>query len=174
MLVIWGRLADRVGNRPILIAVGIIVAVTPIFWLGTGANQLSVWLWLPLLHILAGVTWAAIDLCNNNLQLGVAPVQNQATYFAVAAAAAGVSGALGTTAGGFLAEYTNLGGIPTLFAVSAAVRLVALLPLVFVHEQRGQSLHQMMQILFPAKTQPLAVETLQPVQIELSLEDPSE
>jgi MFS family permease len=152
MLVIWGRLADRVGNRPILIAVGIIVAVTPMFWLGTGANQLSLWLWLPLLHVLAGVTWAAIDLCSNNLQLGVAPVQNQATYFAVAAAVAGVSGALGTTAGGFLAELTDFGGISTLFALSAVVRLVALLPLVFVHEQRGQSLHQMMRVLFPVKS----------------------
>jgi MFS family permease len=152
MLVLWGRLADRVGNRPILIAVGILVAVTPMFWLGTGTNQISLWLWLPLLHILAGVTWAAIDLCSNNLQLGVAPVQNQATYFAVAAAVAGVSGALGTTVGGFLAELTDFGGISTLFALSAVVRLVALLPLVFVHEQRGQSLHQMMRVLFPVKT----------------------
>ncbi len=142
--------------------------------IGTGANQLSVWLWLPLLHILAGVTWAAIDLCNNNLQLGVAPVQNQATYFAIAAAAAGVGGAMGTTAGGFLAEFTNYGGIPGLFALSAAVRLIALLPLVFVHEQRGQSLHQMMRILFPSKLEPVAIEAAQSLPIEVGLEDPSE
>ncbi len=31
MLVLWGKLADRIGNRPILITVGIVVAVTPIF-----------------------------------------------------------------------------------------------------------------------------------------------
>ncbi|WP_421659570.1 MFS transporter [Leptothermofonsia sp. ETS-13] len=152
MLVLWGKLADRVGNRNILITVGILVAVTPLFWLGTGINALSTWLWLPLLHVLAGVTWAAIDLCNNNLQLGVAPVRHQANYFAVAAAVAGVSGALGTTAGGFLAEFANYGGIPGLFALSAIVRLVAILPLVFVHEQRGQSLRQMMGVLFPTKT----------------------
>ncbi|XGV95546.1 MAG: MFS transporter [Leptolyngbya sp. BL-A-14] len=154
MLVVWGRLADRVGNRPILLTVGILVAVTPLFWLATGANSLSMWLWLPLLHILAGATWAAVDLCNNNLQLGVAPVQQQATYFAVAAAIGGISGALGTTVGGFLAEFADYGGIPGLFALSAIVRLVALLPLVLVHEQRGQSLHQMMQVLFPSKAEP--------------------
>lgn len=162
MLVFWGRLADRVGNRSILLAVGILVAVTPLFWLGTGANQWSVWLWLPLLHILAGITWAAIDLCNNNLQLGVAPVPQQATYFAVAAAVSGVSGALGTTAGGLLAEFANYGGIPTLFALSGGVRLVALLPLIFVHERRGQSLRQMMWTLFPRQltgTQPAAAVT---------------
>jgi len=174
MLVVWGRLADRVGNRPILITVGILVAVTPLFWLVTGDNALSVWLWLPLLHVLAGATWAAIDLCNNNLQLGVAPVQQQATYFAVAAAIAGISGALGTTVGGFLAEFADYGGIPGLFALSAIVRLVALLPLILVHEQRGQSLHQMMRLIFPSKSEP-ALEPVpissQPVLLAKQLDD---
>lgn len=151
MLIWWGKLADRLGNRAILMGVGILVAITPLLWLGTTDNLLSIWLWLPLLHILAGGTWAAIDLCNNNLQLGVAPVRNQAAYFAIAAAIAGVSGAAGTTAGGLFAGLTGYGGIPGVFALSAVVRLVALLPLVLVHEQRGQSLRQMMRLLFPAK-----------------------
>lgn len=168
MLVLWGRLSDRVGNRPLLIAVGIVVAITPLFWLGTGANTLSVWLWLPLLHVLAGGTWAAIDLCNNNLQLGVAPIRHQATYFAVAAAVAGISGALGTTAGGFLAEFADYGGIPGLFALSAIVRLIALLPLIFVHEQRGQSLRQMMQVLFPSTAEPLPAD--QPAAVDAQLD----
>lgn len=153
MLVLWGKLADRVGNRALLIAVGILVALTPLLWLGTSADAVSVWVGFPLLHILAGGTWAAIDLCNNNLQLGVAPIRNQSSYFAIAAAIAGLSGALGTTAGGFLAEFADYGGIPGLFALSAVVRLVALLPLVFVHEQRGQSLRQWMRTLFPIRQQ---------------------
>lgn len=184
MLVLWGKLADRVGNRVILLGVGILVAVTPLLWLGTGVNATSIWLWLPLLHVLAGGTWAAIDLCNNNLQLGVAPVRNQSTYFAVAAAVAGVCGAIGTTAGGFLAEMSEYGGIPGLFALSAIVRLLGLLPLVLVHEQRGQSLRQMMQVLFLSRwsqTQPDAAATLEPAQpltielpIEARLKDPAQ
>ncbi len=149
LLVLWGRLADRIGNRTILLSVGVLVALTPLLWLATGANSFSLWIGFPLLHILAGGTWAGIDLCNNNLQLGVAPVKNQSTYFGIAAAVAGVAGAIGTTAGGFLAEFANYGGIPGLFALSAIVRLLALLPLVFVHEQRGQSLRQLMRTLFP-------------------------
>ncbi len=149
MLVVWGKLADRVGNRPLLLGIGILVAITPLFWLSTGENTLSLWILFPALHLLAGGTWAAIDLCNNNLQLGVAPVRNQATYFAIAAAVSGVCGALGTTAGGLLVEYANYGGIPGLFALSGVVRLGALLPLVLVHEQRGQSFRQMMRTLFP-------------------------
>lgn len=152
MLVVWGRLADRIGNRSLLLAIGVFVAITPLLWLTTSANLGSLWVLFPLLHLLSGATWAGIDLCNNNLQLGVAPVRYQSNYFAIAAAVSGVSGALGTTAGGLLVEYAHYGGIPGLFALSGVVRLLALLPLIFIHEQRGQSFRQLMRTLFPEKT----------------------
>jgi MFS family permease len=142
LMVLWGRLADRIGNRSILILVGILVAITPILWLGVNGSSLDIWLWLPLLHILTGGTWAAIDLCNNNLQLEIAPVRNQANYFAIAAAVAGVSGALGTTIGGFLAENPIYGGLPGIFVISCLCRLVALIPLAFIQEQRRKSIVQ--------------------------------
>jgi len=134
LLMFWGKLADRIGNRPILIGVGIAFSLFPLLWLATGTNQLSIWLWLPLLHLIAGGTAAAIDLCSNNLQIGIAPHRQQSTYFGVAAAFAGISGALGTTAGGFLAQF-GYGGLLGLFALSSVLRLGALLPLIFVHER---------------------------------------
>ncbi|MEH1812804.1 MAG: MFS transporter [Nostoc sp.] len=138
MLILWGRLADKIGNRPILICIGILVAATPLLWLGISVNRLDIWLWLPLLHILIGGTWAAIDLCNNNIQLAIAPTKNQSIYFAIAAAAAGVSGALGTTIGSFIAQFAQSGGLLSLFVLSALFRLVALVPLMFLQEpQRG-------------------------------------
>jgi MFS family permease len=141
MLVLWGRLADRIGNRPVLVLVGILVAITPLLWLGIGSNSASLWLWLPLIHLLTGGTWAAIDLCCSNLQMSVPPSpKSQTTYFAIAAAIAGVTGTIGTTAGGFLAQLTSLGSLPGLFALSAVLRLLALLPLVFVREHRSMSL----------------------------------
>jgi Na+/melibiose symporter-like transporter len=33
LLVFWGKLSDRIGNRPIMLLVGILVAVTPLLWL---------------------------------------------------------------------------------------------------------------------------------------------
>ncbi|MEH2041194.1 MFS transporter [Nostoc sp.] len=134
MLILWGRLADKIGNRPILICIGILVAATPLLWLGISVNRLDIWLWLPLLHILIGGTWAAIDLCNNNIQLAIAPTKNQSIYFAIAAAAAGVSGALGTTIGSFIAQFAQSGGLLSLFVLSALFRLVALVPLMFLQE----------------------------------------
>jgi MFS family permease len=140
MLLIWGKLADRIGNRPILITVGILVASIPLFWLGIGADLCSIWLWLPLLYLLSGSTWSAIDLCSNNLQMAIAPHRQPSSYFAIAAAVSGLGGALGTTAGGFLAQSASLGGMNGLFVLSAFLRLVALLPLIFVKEPTERSL----------------------------------
>ena len=134
MLIVWGKLADKIGNRPILIYIGILVAATPLLWLGIGADRLDIWLWLPLLHILAGGTWAAIDLCNNNIQLAIAPTKNQSIYFAIAGAVAGASGALGTTIGSFIVQFAQFGGLLGLFALSSLFRLAALIPLLFVKE----------------------------------------
>ena len=142
MLILWGKLADKVGNRAILFLVGILVAIIPLLWVGIGVDSLSIWLWLPLLHILIGGATAAIELCSNNIQI---PVRMQSVYFATAAASAGASGAIGTTIGGFLAENTFFGGLPGLFMISVGFRLLALVPLLFVQEARRQSLTKIFQ-----------------------------
>src|SRR6476469_3254982 len=139
LLMFWGKLADRWGNRPLLIAVGLVVALTPLLWLGTGNYPFALWVGLPLLHLLAGTTLGAIALCTNNIQMEIASIEQPSTYFAIAAAVSGLAGALGTTAGGFLAELPGM-SLGSLFALSAAVRLVGLLPLVLVREPRSQSL----------------------------------
>lgn len=136
MLLVWGRLSDRLGNRPLLIFVGIAIAVTPLFWLLTGISQAQeqLWLYLIVFHIFLGGTWAAIDLGNNNIQIAIAPIEHRATFFAIVSAIAGVSGALGATVGGTLAQYAHYEGIFGIFFLSAILRLFAIIPLLFVHE----------------------------------------
>lgn len=150
MLMVWGKLADRVGNRPITIVIGVLVALTPLLWLESGTSSIFLWLWFPLLFVLGGGTWAAIDLCSGNLLMSVTPLRNQSIYFAIAAAVPGVTGAMGITTGSFLATAIDIGGLPGLFALSAILRLVALLPLIFVHEQRAVSLGKFWLLLLPA------------------------
>ena len=147
MLVFWGKLADRLGNRPVLVLVGMIVAVIPLLWLFTGNNSFSLLLAFPLLYLLAGGTGSAIDLCNNNLQMSIVPKQQPSDYFAIAAALGGLCGALGTTAGGVLAQWNGFGGLLGLFALSAVLRLVALLPLIFVQESRSLTLETLLRRL---------------------------
>jgi len=154
MLLYWGRLADRIGNRAILLSVGILVAAIPMLWLLIKGNSLSVWVLLPLLHLVMGGSIAAIDLCSNNLQIGVVPIQKQSTYFGSVAAIAGVSGALGTLAGGFLAQWPATGGLLGVFALSTILRLVALVPLIGVQEDRRHSLRQLMRAFWPVAQEP--------------------
>ncbi|MEG4149105.1 MFS transporter [Microcoleus sp. Pol12B5] len=146
LLMFWGKLADRWGNRPLLIAVGLVVAITPLLWLGTGNYPFSVWVWLPLLHLLGGTTLGAIGLCSNNIQMELASIEQPSTYFAIAAAVSGLAGALGTTAGGFIAELPGM-SLGAVFALSATVRLIALVPLVLVREPRSQSLRSIVPTL---------------------------
>jgi len=136
MLLMWGRLSDRFGNRPLLIFVGIAIAITPLFWLLTGISQVKeqLWLYLIIFHLFLGGTWAAIDLGSNNIQIGIAPIEHHATFFAIVSAIAGVSSALGTTVGGILAQYAHYEGILGIFFLSAIFRLAAIIPLLFVHE----------------------------------------
>ncbi|ELS33429.1 MULTISPECIES: MFS transporter [Pseudanabaena] len=136
MLLVWGRLSDRFGNRPLLIFMGIAIAITPLFWLITSLAQVQaqLWLYLILFHLFLGGTWAAIDLGSNNIQIGIAPMEHHATFFAIASAIAGVSSALGTTVGGALAQYAHYEGIFGVFVLSAILRLFAIIPLLFVHE----------------------------------------
>ncbi|MEB3180211.1 MAG: hypothetical protein VKL59_14420 [Nostocaceae cyanobacterium] len=81
----------------------------------------------------------------------IAPVDHPTKYFAIAAAVAGVSGAVGTTVGGFLANSNYIGGLSGLFTISVAMRLLALLPLVFVREPRSGSLLHLLQELLHFK-----------------------
>jgi MFS family permease len=134
MMILWGKLTDKIGSRPILIVIGILVALLPLLWLRIGTSSLDIWLWWPLLYIITGGTWAAVDLCNNNMLLGIAPLKNQSINFAIAAAIGGASGALGTTIGGFIAQFAQYNGLLILFTLSSLLRLAALIPLVFVQE----------------------------------------
>ncbi|WP_103666261.1 MFS transporter [Pseudanabaena sp. BC1403] len=136
MLLVWGRLSDRFGNRPLLIFVGIAISFTPLFWLLTGISQVreQLWLYLSIFHLFLGGTWAAIDLGNNNIQIGIAPLEHNATFFAIVSAIAGISSALGATLGGGLAQYAHYEGIFGVFFISAILRLFAVIPLLFVRE----------------------------------------
>ncbi len=142
-IMLWGRLADAIGNRPVLVVNCMLVASIALMWSYVGGSPISLWLLLPLLHLLQGTAFAALDLCLANIQLELVPLTRQSAYFAVAAAVMGVTGALGTTAGSYLAELSTV-GLPALFAITAVVRLVSIIPLAFVKEDRAQSIRQLL------------------------------
>jgi MFS family permease len=136
MLLVWGRIIDQFGSRRLLICTGLAVVMMPLFWLLTDLPQVhaQLWIYLAIFHVFWGGMWAAIDLGNNHIQIAIVPIEHHATFFAIAAAVAGISGALGTTAGGILIQSARYDGILGVFSLSAMLRLVAILPLLFVRE----------------------------------------
>ena len=161
MIVLWGRLADRIGNRPILIVNCVLAATLPLLWLYTDSGVLSICVVLPLLHLMQGSTFAALDLCLANIQMELAPVGKQSGYFAIAAAVMGITGAAGATSGSFLAASATF-GLPFLFALSALVRLLGITPLIFVEEARAQPIRlliaQQRDRLFQRQPQPVRIK----------------
>ena len=131
----WGRLADRVGNRPVL-AVATFMAGTllPLSWMLAAPGRL--WpIWVS--GFLDALVWSAINPGIFNLSLATTPRENRAAFIAVFSALTGVAGfagglvsgpllelyrvlspATGVTSGGWTAYHS-------LFATSAVLRMLA-------------------------------------------------
>jgi hypothetical protein len=90
---------------------------------------------------------------------GVAPLASQSKYFAIAGAIAGVTGAMGITTGSLIATRWSASGLLLLFFLSGILRLVALLPLVFVQEKRSVPLVQLWRVLLPNQRQKVLIQS---------------
>jgi MFS family permease len=128
---LWGRIIDRLGAQPVLLACSLGIGVIPSIWLFPTAT----FLWPLLLDVvLAGVLWGGHGLASFALPLSVAPRQGRPFYLAAFSTAGGLAYAAASALGGGLAsllpnEFT-LGGhlwvnLHVLFALSAVTRVAA-------------------------------------------------
>jgi MFS family permease len=96
----WGRLADRVGNKPILeittIGAGTLL---PLTWLlATPGNLWPIW----ISGVVDALIWGAIGPAQFNLSLSSAPRENRASFIAVLSAVTGLTGFVGGLLSGVL------------------------------------------------------------------------
>jgi len=145
-----GRLADRLGNRPVMLATLPIVAAGPLFYFLSGPRQPD---WLAATCVAgAWVVWiayAGLNVCLPNLMLKLSPQQSNtpyiATYFAVTGLCLAASTLLGGTLFDRLGDETFIlaGGALRLdychynFLVGWITRTLGLLLLLLVIEPRG-------------------------------------
>ncbi len=104
---VWGPLADRFGNKPVL-SVGVSLYLLVIIgWIFTTMPEryfLTVPL-LVLLHIFAGIASAAVTFTVGTIGLKLAPQGESTTYLAGASLATNLGAGLGPLLGGFLADF---------------------------------------------------------------------
>ena len=108
---LWGRVIDKLGNRPVLIFNLIGIFLLPLFWLfATPSFYLPIW----VDAFLTGLFWPGFTLAGFNLLLLTAPEQNRTSYLSVYTMATGFSVFLASLAGGWLANSLH-GFAVTLF-----------------------------------------------------------
>jgi MFS family permease len=129
-----GRLSDRYGNRPLLVAGQICVAASLGFFLLARSPQTAWWV------LGAWLLWSAYvahNICLPNLVLKLAPDATRAGYLAATDAVGSLFHAAATIAGGYVFDWLRdntslvaetgwpLEPFATMFAIGIAMRLLA-------------------------------------------------
>lgn len=130
VLKLWGRLADRLGNKPVLAVCGLLHVAVLAGWTFVASPQAHAGT-LPLLvalHVVLGVATAGVTLASSTIALKLAPAGKGTAYLAmngmVAALGAGVAPLLGgvlagVVAGQELALTLSWAGTGGLFSIDA-------------------------------------------------------
>jgi len=142
-----GRLADRAGNRPVMLACLFLVAQGPLFYLFSSPGQR----WWIVGAWIVWIAYAGINVCLPNLMLKLSPEKSNTPYIATFYAVTGLCYAANTILGGALFDryghttWSGLGGVSLgyyqgIFLLGWIARSLGLLVLLLVIEGRGPRL----------------------------------
>lgn len=162
-LPVWGKIVDRVGNRPVLAICLLGVFFLPLLWLFATPN--SLWpIWMDA--ILTGIFWPGFTLASFNLVLATAPDENRTAYLGVQTMVVGVATFIASLLGGVAARA--LGDIRVhvlgltlinfhLIYIASSVFRIALLPLALrLREARAQTVSALLGLVGDQASQRLA------------------
>jgi MFS family permease len=106
---LWGKLADRFSNKSVLAEAGPLFIITMLIWPFTTMPE-SYFLTIPMvlmIHILAGMSMAGVNLCSGNIALKLAPTGKSTSYLAANALVSGVAATIAPIIGGALATILD-------------------------------------------------------------------
>jgi HEAT repeat protein/MFS family permease len=151
----WGFLGDKYGNKPMLVLAGIGMLITPIPWLfcTPGYSNYNNIL-IVSCHFFMGVIWSGVAVCQFNLLLATANPKDRASYLGVGMAIQSLVGGISPILGGllFYRLQTLAGPSPealanaykTLFIITMAIRLIAILLIFRVKEPGSKTIGEML------------------------------
>jgi MFS family permease len=147
---LWGRIIDRLGARPVLVACGFGICTIPFIWL----FPTPTFLWpLVLDALVAGMLWGGHNLAMFVVPMTATPRRGRPFYVAAIAMTGGLAFTLATTCGGVLLgtlprQVTVLGhpicNLQLLFCVSGVLRFVAAFAALRIHEPAAASVGAML------------------------------
>lgn len=98
---VWGKLLDRLGSRPVLLACSFGISSIPFVWLFPTED----FLWPLLIDCLvAGVLWCGHTIASFNLPLAITSRHDRPFYLAAFSTISGLAFSVATLAGGLLAQ----------------------------------------------------------------------
>jgi MFS family permease len=101
----WGRIADRHGHRPLLLACTLFKpAVCLVFMVITART--APWI-LSVFYLFDGAANAGMYIATNGYVMTLTPRTNRSMYIAAATALPGIAGGLGAILGGYLLRHTQ-------------------------------------------------------------------
>jgi len=143
---IWGFLGDKYGNKPVLAILTVGIATTPLPWVfcRPGEDLFNAAI-LGAGHILAGICWGGISVCQFNILLATAREDDRANYIGAGMALQALVGALAPLLGAvFMAQMRPIVGVASayhwVFIVTMIMRALTLLFLQPVREHGSTSI----------------------------------
>ena len=114
---LWGYLADKYGNKPVLVISCALVLIPPLLWILAAPDGIpGLWAYdgthglrvsftklnIILLNSFAGFGWAGVGLTQFNLMIGASPPEKRTVYVSAIAAISGLAGGIAPLVGGAL------------------------------------------------------------------------
>ncbi|MEK6874000.1 MAG: MFS transporter [Nanoarchaeota archaeon] len=128
MMPLWGKFADKYGNRELLRIGSIIVPFIPILWL---FNSNPIYLIL-VPQLVSGIGWAAFNLGASNFIYDAVTVQRRGIVVAYYSLLNGIAVFIGASLGGLTAQYLHLSFMNVflfIFLVSGIGRMIMVVSL---------------------------------------------
>lgn len=141
---IMGYLADKYGNRPILMLSLVLVVITPFLYIPAVPDGIAgLWaarhgaisissakIYIGVMNVIAGVGWAGVGLTQFNLMIGAAPAAQRTVYVSAVAGLSGLAGGIAPLLGGEILQRLFLVHIPTIGPIFNAYHVLFLMTMV--------------------------------------------
>lgn len=103
----FGRIADRMSNKAVLVVAAPLFITCTFAWIFTTATDArwAVLLILASVHILTGVATAGVSIATTNIAMKLAPVGNSTSYLATNSLVSSTSAGLAPMIGGLCADF---------------------------------------------------------------------